>query len=339
VLWVPDFLYGLLARSAPDFLDWRSDTLHFPELEPNQFLALQSATWEGGLDTQMPAAARRGRVQELASRIKANENTDDPVIQDAVAGWLNELGLHFMLLGRWRDAKVCFERMLVFVRRLGNRHGEAAALNSLGNIFASLGDTKQAVESYNKSLGIAKEINHLPDIGAALGNLGTVYSDLGDYQRAVVFYSQSLEVARLSGDRRGESAAVGNLGIAFKNLGDFNRAIEFHTQHLELARKLGDRLGEGNALGGLGNAYAAKGDDGQALTFHRQQHEIAHKIGNMRGEGSSLFNEALSLDSLGRRSEAICQAKVALKIFEEIKDPNTARVRKQLADWQGAAAG
>ena len=63
---------------------------------------------------------------------------------------------------------------------------------------------------------------------------------------------------------------------------------------------------------------------------------IARETGNRRGEGNALWNRALAVDKLGRRQEAISDAKAALEIYEQIEDPNAEKVRRKLADW-GAA--
>jgi len=44
----------------------------------------------------------------------------------------------------------------------------------------------------------------------------------------------------------------------------------------------------------------------------------------------------LVLDKLGERAQAIAHAEAALKIFEQIEDPNTSKVRVQLAEWRKA---
>jgi len=62
---------------------------------------------------------------------------------------------------------------------------------------------------------------------------------------------------------------------------------------------------------------------------------IARQIGDRRGEGADLWNSALEFDRLGDRAQATARAEAALKIFEEIEDPNAARVEAKLAQWRG----
>jgi tetratricopeptide (TPR) repeat protein len=376
VFWLPEYLLGLFARSAPDFLDWRSDTLHFPDLEPSQLQAMHSATWDRGLDTRMPVGARLERVKELESRITANEHNEDSVIRSTVADWLNELGLHLRLLGRTQEALKCFEKCLALFHKLGDRQGENAVLGNLGNAYAALGDARKAIEFHEQSLLIACEIGDRRGEGNALGNLGNAHADLGDARKVIKFYEQSLVIKREIGNRRGEGNALMNLGNAYDALGDARKAIEFHEQALTVFREVGDRRGEGNALMNLGNGYDALGDARKAIEFHKQaltvfreigdrrgkgnalgnlgvayrslgdvrkaiefyeQHrDIAREIGDRRGEGSALWNSALDHNSLGNRAEAIARAEAALKIFEAIENPSVAKVRAKLAEWRAA---
>ena len=376
VFWLPEYLLGLFARSAPDFLDWRSDTLHFPDLEPAQLQVLHSAAWDHGLDTRMPIAVRQERVKELESRITANECSDDTVIRSSVTDWINELGLHLKLLGRTQEALECFEKFRLFCRDLGERQGEGAALGNLGTAhdamgntrkameffeqalvinretndrrgegtnlsnlgiaYARLGDLRKAIDFCEKALVIAREIGNRRGEGESLGNLGVAYENLGDARKAIELYEQALVIDREIGDRRGEAADLGNLGNAHAQLGDVLKAIEFHDQQLLIAREIGDRQGEGNSLGSLGNAYSASGDARKAIGFYEQQLVIAREVGNLREEGIGLSNSAVAHDSLGNRAEAINCAEAALKIYEAIEDPNAAMVRAGLAKWRTA---
>jgi len=46
----------------------------------------------------------------------------------------------------------------------------------------------------------------------------------------------------------------------------------------------------------------------------------------------------LAFKSLGNRVQALAHAEAAVEIYEQIKDPNAAKVRRQLDDWCKAGA-
>ena len=63
VFWVPEYVAGLLGRKAPDFFDWRSDTVHFPALTEAGLIRVESAARFGGEDEGMPRPARLERIR------------------------------------------------------------------------------------------------------------------------------------------------------------------------------------------------------------------------------------------------------------------------------------
>jgi tetratricopeptide (TPR) repeat protein len=231
------------------------------------------------------------------------------------------------------------ESALTASRRIKDRVVEGLLLGNFGIAYAALGETRRAIEFYEQTLVIAREIGDRGSEGRSLGNLGNAYAVLGETRRSIEFYEQDLTIAREIGDRRGEGRALGNLGIAYKNLGETRRAIEFYEQALTIDREIGNRRGEGSDLGDLGNAYANLGETQRAVEFYRQQLIIAREIGDRLGEGNALWNTSLTLDKIGDRAQAIAHAEGARNIYEEIEDPNAAKVREALVEWRGEEAG
>ena len=272
----------------------------------------------------------RERMVWLESWLSAARKLGDRVHEGYALG---NLGLAYFDLGNPRRAIEFYEQQLTIAREIGARHGEGVALGNLGIAYKNLGEPRRAIEFHEQALVIAREIGDRQGEANALGNLGNAYAHLGEPRRAIESYEQQLVIAREIGDRQGEGNALGNLGLAYAGLGDPRRAIEFYEQHLAIAREIGDRQGEANALGNLGLAYAALGEPRRAIEFYEQQLVIVREIGDRRGEGITLFNKALALDSLNRRAEAIPLAQAALAIFGQIEDPNAAKVRKQLQEW------
>ncbi|MCI0690833.1 alpha/beta fold hydrolase [candidate division KSB1 bacterium] len=252
---------------------------------------------------------------------------------------LGNLGEAYAGLGEPRRAIEFIEQALMIDREIGDRRGEGDDLGNLGDAYLNLGEPRRAIEFYEQYLKIAREIGDRRGEGAALNSFGDAYLNLGEPRRAIEFYEQALVIFREIGDRRNEGINLGNLGNAYLNLGEPRRAIEFYEQQLKIAREIGNRRGEGNALGNLGLAYADLGEPGRAIEFYEQALEIARETGARRGEGNALWNMSLAQDKLDERKQAIANAKAALKIFEQIEDPNAAKVRRQLDKWRGQKSG
>lgn len=338
VFWVPEYLLGILARSAPDFLDWRSDTLHFPEVEPGQLQILRSATWNGGLDTRMSVETRLERVKELESRIASNESSSDPAVRFAVSVWLNELGLHFALLGQNRKAFDCFHKVQTIAENLGLKDKQAMAFGNLGNVCEILGDSIKAIEFLERSLRLHREICDRRGEGMDLGNLGFIYANQGELLKSIDFCEKQLTIAREIGDHRGEGGALFNLGRAYADLGHRIEAVKYFEQALAIFRNLGDYRGESGVLGNIGTLFAKLGDTHKALGFYGRALTLSRKIGDRFGEGYALSNIATAFNQLGDRAKALARAEDALKIFDAIEDPYAARVRTTLAEWRKQAS-
>ena len=102
---------------------------------------------------------------------------------------------------------------------------------------------------------------------------------------------------------------------------------------LTIDREIGDRRGEGSVLGNLGVEYAELGETRRAIQFYEQQLAIAREIGDRRGEGIAL-NMSLAQAQLSEKAQAIHHAEQALIIYDQIEDPNAAKVRAALAAWR-----
>lgn len=247
---------------------------------------------------------------------------------------LGNLGLAYADLGQTRRAIQFYEQQLTIAREIGDRSGEGSALGNIGDAYRILGETRRAIQSLKQALPILRELGNQRGEGAVLGNLGLAYANLGETRRAIQFYEQALLIDRKIGNRKGEGNDLGYLGDAYKDLGETHRAIEFYEQCLTIAREIGDRSGEGIALGYLGFVYTGLCDNRRALQLYEQCLVIARDIGDFRCEGNALWGMSLSLDQLGERAQAIHHAEQALTIYEQIEDPNVAKVREQLAAWR-----
>lgn len=69
----------------------------------------------------------------------------------------------------------------------------------------------------------------------------------------------------------------------------------------------------------------------RVIDHYTQALAISREIGGRRGEGVRLGNLRIAYFSLGEVGRAIAYAEAALEIFEQIKNPGAAIVRKWLS--------
>jgi len=180
VFWIPDYLLGLLGRFAPDFLDWRSDTVHFPTLSENGIADFERMAISGGMDDSLPLELRMERVEELQSRIRGHAASSDPVTQSATVDWWLELANHVGALGRFHEAREYNQKALTLCEKLFNPdHPKVAlCLNNLGVVLQDLGNLNEAKECYERALQIDEAANgpDHPKVAIRVNNLGSARS-------------------------------------------------------------------------------------------------------------------------------------------------------------------
>ncbi|HNC81306.1 MAG TPA: hypothetical protein PLP92_17385, partial [Rhodocyclaceae bacterium] len=95
VFWLPRRYLGRLTAGAPDFFDWRSDTLDFPELSAVQLRPFGQREWTFGGDPRLSRAEREERIRELRARISAlmaaSIPSDDTHTLTLRAAWWDEI--------------------------------------------------------------------------------------------------------------------------------------------------------------------------------------------------------------------------------------------------------
>jgi tetratricopeptide (TPR) repeat protein len=130
----------------------------------------------------------------------------------------------------------------------------------------------------------------LADQAHALNTVGRCHAYLGAYQFAVLTCGQALTLHQRECNRMGQAEAWYSLGLAHQGARQHDESVRAYQQALELFRELGDRHYIGETLAGLGDAHHAVGDRAQAISLWRR----------------------------------------ALGILDDIRHPDTDRVRAQL---------
>lgn len=282
VLWIPEYLLSLMGTEAPDFLDWRSDTLFFPS-ESVDLQVLTSAAWVEGLDGRMPEQQRRARIEELRARLRSTGSATDRVVLSARSSWLNEMGNHLFVLGDAAGAETAYAAALDIETRLGRRRGMIVTNGNLGAVAAYRENLEQAEQWFERSLSLAREVDDLPGIASALGNLGLNALRRQDLPRAKEWTIQAMDLFQEQGNDRDLTIACGNLAHIYLRQGRLDEAVPLALKAIELSEKIGDRLATaGNyrlwagVLGLRGDYTQAEEVIGKALSISE---ELGHQVG------------------------------------------------------------
>jgi tetratricopeptide (TPR) repeat protein len=358
VLWVPEYLLGLLGREAPDFLDWRSDTLYFSELTSDELFSVDLDLWNGGIDGRLPEERRRSRISELRMRLTQQGEAEDPVALKARASWLAELGNHLLFLGELDEAEEAYRTSLAIDEKWNHSRQKYVGYTNLAGVFEARGDFGKAEEMLRAAL---VHIQTLPDPSLrarALGNLGLiqlrfgrleeakdtllqalqvneavaawedragnemnlagVYQELGDQQSAEKLLEKAVHFYRRSGNLDGLATGLANLANVAFRQGDLGRAEELFKEALDADRRLGKQQGVAHRYRGLGAVYAESGRFEEAEEMLRQALDIDQRLGYQPGVAVSLENLGIIAEKQNEGHRARALWTRALALYSEM---------------------
>jgi tetratricopeptide (TPR) repeat protein len=141
-----------------------------------------------------------------------------------IARWLNELGVVFRRLGRYRDSEAAYRESLALEQRLAEDNlAVAATLTNLAELQRLEGRLDEAEESARRALSIRDQHPGQDPGGIAetLNNLGAILAERRDFNAAAAQYRRALSIC--DGTAAKKLPVVGailhNLGIAEYKLG------------------------------------------------------------------------------------------------------------------------
>jgi tetratricopeptide (TPR) repeat protein len=185
VLWVPEYVLGFLGREAPDFLDWRSDTLHFPEPAEQDLRLFDSKIWQGGQDGRMPEPERRARIAELRARLAQSTDTEDPGTLATYSDWMSELGYHHFLFGELEEAEQVLKGSLSVEEKLNRPDKRMALYYKLGEVYQALGRLADSKQFLITAIDLGKLTNDDQKLLASHALLASVLTREGDLPQSM----------------------------------------------------------------------------------------------------------------------------------------------------------
>ena len=188
ILWVTDYLLGILLRNAPDFTDWRSGTVLLtpPEQTPATLAAQPTKTLEPQQDHRddleyNTAEERQARTAELIARLAPSKTEQG--IADATdhiqALWMRELAVHLIHLGSrheaapWGDAALHYWEKARQLRELAYTHWEfAVAYEQIGQLALAIPAAERALSLCEQILEEQPSPQAARDVSVSLNKLG-----------------------------------------------------------------------------------------------------------------------------------------------------------------------
>lgn len=313
VLWVPEYVLGFLGREAPDFLDWRSDTLHFPEPAEQELWLFDSKIWQGGEDGRMPEPERRARIAELRARLAQGIDTADPSVLAAYSDWTIELGSHLFFLGELKEAERMLRGALAVEEALDRPQKRATLCHKLGEVYLAMGrfvesecffsnaislrteeaDPLENALSYSKLILLKVqqgETAKIPDLLSKFSELLPTFSFLEEESTE---NRADLESSGKLADMYTSALLSLSEGRHWLDEGDLEQAEAAATRALAANQQLGHQAGAAEDYILLGQVYRKRGDLDQAEKYFQRVLEIGGRLGSppLLVEGSLILGD------------------------------------------------
>lgn len=195
---------------------------------------------------------------------------------------------------RYREARVCFERMRDAARGAGLGKEEGQAYRLLGNVLDKLGAPDAEVEeAYKMALRMAHKEDDMELSFNTLTGMGSHAAKSGDLDVAEHFYLQAHTLARRVLTPREEGIAESNLGMCLA-MTEARRSDSF--EHFRKAIALQKDTSSQHSVAVLhanfASALSAHGDDRAAEGEYDKALAVARLAGDRRVETNVLINLA-----------------------------------------------
>ena len=313
------------------------------------------SSYLGSNDKAQLYLAKALRFLELA-----DEGHEGPLVRQALAEALSNLGEVTYSKGNLVRSLAQFERARKIFTEIGDRNGQANMHLFAGYAAGSLGEPQKAISELDTALKLFREITNKAGEGRTLTALGLASSLKRNEDGAIDLHRGALEIFQAIGDRHSEAIALNALGQSYEDLSEYSIALDYYQEALALFQKVGAldlasvalckvaavyRLGanldqalshyqrciamsrsagklrtEAIALEEVGTIYAAQGHLEQTQKQYQKLERLYERRADVRGQVSALNSGGDSFLLLGQRKRALAAYSRALPLSEKAGD-------------------
>ena len=287
---------------------------------------------------------------------------------DLVARARNQLGLFYMILGRFQEALLISEEALAFFektqsikgiadakytiagvhyktdnfhlglqylldclniyRKLSDHHNESRVLKSMGTIYEYFGDQQNAIDSYVRSIEASQRAKDLNLESNAYNPLSGIYLKQGLVDLALATIEKSISIKEQTKDLRGLAFALYGRGKVYTHLKKYQEAKTDLSKCLELQTQMGDQLGVAMAYNKLGQLYFEMKEYASAKAYSISALQVANQHNIRYIKFKIMYRLHLLARCEGNDSEALDFLEKYITIKESIINSHTHNVIK-----------
>ena len=183
--------------------------------------------------------------------------------------------------GRPSDALRLLQEALTILRDTGNQNLEARAVNNIGSVYMSRGEYSEAQTYFERALELREKAKSPQETADVLHNLGETLTKMGRYEQALPRYLRALELRRTAGDKRTAAIESYGIGMIFDYQGRYGAAVKSKEEALKTFRDLKQHdVWLGEILGGYGSSLSLAGRTTDAEASLDEALKLANELKN-----------------------------------------------------------
>jgi tetratricopeptide (TPR) repeat protein len=296
--------------------------------------------------------------------------------KEAEGKHLLNLGQQYVLLNQSQKAMETLRSALAFCKREGDVEGQGTALQQMGKVCMIDKDHDQHIKIVEEHLELVKSNGSKIEEFKLLVQLTKACTEIKEFNKAVHIGEQAMEIAPINQDKvllitllhslgkgyleteetgkalekfevgAGLSQKTPNaplLGELFQltgetalKSGDIPGALKSLKRGLEAVQKAKDPKAEGTLMIQLAEIHMQSQGEDQAINYFEEALIASQKAKDTSLKGRVLWKWSLALGKKGSVEEAISRAQKALKIYEDLNQPEAKEIHAQIEKWAGS---
>ncbi len=309
VIWTPPHVLGLFEREAPDFFDWRSDVVFFPDLEQGEISRFWF-DWGPTTSDNLPIEVRLERIRELEPRIEELANTQDPVAMARRAAWLCELATHLARTGANTRSEKLYEEALRIYEALGDQTEVALTLGDIARHMAMRGETDLALSLHRQRVALLDRLGKPRERAFAIGDIANLLRVRGKLDEALVLHREQLHDFSKMGDERSRAGVLLEMGRIHLLRQETDTAKAMFQEALQYARRMNDRRGEAIILREFARIDVGTENQADCFRLYARALKVFEELGDMHSYAGTLADKARAHAKQG-------QWRVAREVYRE----------------------
>jgi eukaryotic-like serine/threonine-protein kinase len=227
-------------------------------------------------------------------------------------------------LGNPREAERSYQQALKLRREIGDKSGLSLTLIDLAALYSdTFGRPSDALRLLQEALTILRDTGNQNLEARAVNNIGSVYMTRGEYSEAQTYFERALELREKAKSPQETADVLHNLGETLTKMGRYEQALPRYLRALELRRTAGDKRTAAIESYGIGMIFDYQGRYGAAV---KSKEEALRTFRDLKQHdvwlGEILGGYGSSLSLAGRTKDAEASLDEALKLADELKNPN-----------------